>query len=156
LSLGNLIQGSGKFIASDIDCDALSLTKNRLTSLEDRLIISEGNVLSFFRKNKKLKYKLILAGGLFDYLDNREVEFVIKRGFSGLIGGGEIIFTNFSEFNPYINWIEYLANWNLIYRSREDIYNIIENAIGDECEIEIILDKTGVTYLTKIKKYHDA
>lgn len=151
LSLSSLRNSDGLFIASDIDQSALDLTQKRLASLDKKLILSQGNVVNFFRKNET-KFILILAGGLFDYLSDKEIDFVLNNGLKSLQFGGEFNFTNFSEFNPYKNWIEYLANWNLIYRSEEDIRNIISKYVSDKCTISVNLDKSGVTYLTTIKK----
>src|SRR5215467_12985251 len=66
-----------------------------------------GNVVELLKDAKSLpKFDLIVAGGLFDYLEDRVARFVIKSAYYCLRPGGRFFFTNIGR-NPYRPWMEY-------------------------------------------------
>ena len=69
--------------------------------------------------------------------------------------GGEIIIGNFSNTNPIgIKWVmEFICDWNLIYRSEEELM-LFKSRIPT-CRIEnseIFKDDTGINSFLRIKK----
>ena len=61
-------------------------------------------------------------------------------------------FTNIAKYNPYRPWIEYLANWVLIERSREDIFEAIKGTGIIPHQLSINMEATGLTHLIQLKK----
>ena len=66
-------------------------------------------------------FDLVLAGGLFDYLEDPTIELLMRLARRKMAEGGMFFFTNIAEGNPYRVWIEYLAAWQLIARSADSV-----------------------------------
>lgn len=153
-----LIQDLGKdinfqLVLNDMDKDALELSRQKLSAIESKIEFVHGNI---FRCAGKLaangKYDLIITGGLFDYLDEKQAVFLTNTIYSKLLAPtGKFIFTNIGKPNPYKYWMEYCANWFLIERDKNDIQQILlKSGISPE-SATISKDSTGLTYLVEIE-----
>lgn len=135
----------------DIDRDALELAEKRL-SPHAKVYPICGDVRRGVRKAQQHgPFDLVVCGGLFDYLDDRTISFLLlELSRRALPLGGMIAFTNIAELNPFQCWMEAIADWNLIHRSEEDIFRIAETAGCDRSKIAIERDGTGLTHLVTI------
>lgn len=136
---------------NDLDEDALALSEERLKSISDRISVRKGNVVDLFRKKDLPQFDLILAGGLFDYLPKKVAAFTARSALNSLRSGGQLAFTNILTGNPYRPWIEHLANWELIERSTDELYALLESYRKD-VEVSIEIDQTGLTAVVIAKK----
>jgi SAM-dependent methyltransferase len=143
-----------EIVLHDIDSDALELSKKRLNSLSGSVQLIKGNFLQSLRKIEMLgPFDLILAGGLFDYLSDKHISFFLKHAFNNLLNkNGMLFFTNIKKGNPYKVWQEYLADWKLIYRSEDDLVNLLTIAGFSNNAFKIEKDETGLTFLATVKK----
>ncbi len=142
-------------ILNDLDEKALAFSKDRLIpSIREKIIFDHGNVISTIRNlNKNYdKIDLILFGGLFDYLSNKQISFSLKNAYEHLKKGGKILFTNIGVNNPYKLWIELCANWELIERSVEMNLNICLDAGIPSRNIRQYQDYSGLTNIVEIIK----
>ncbi len=141
-------------VLHDIDSDALELSKKRLGNIRGRVYLVYGNFLQALRKIEKLgTFDLILAGGLFDYLSDKHISFFLKHTFKKLLNkNGILFFTNIKKGNPYKVWQEYLADWKLIYRSEDEIINLLNSSGLTNRAIKIEKDETGLAFLVKVGK----
>lgn len=141
-------------VLHDVDSDALELSKKRLADLSGRIHTVNGNFLQSLRKVEKLgPFNVILAGGLFDYLTDRHISFFLKKTFEKLLDkNGILFFSNIKKDNPFKVWQEYLADWKLIYRTEDDIVNLLTAAGFPDNAIRIEKDETGLTFLVTVKK----
>ena len=90
---------------------------------------------------------------MFDYLNDNNIGKIIQRCFFKILkSGGEFVFTNINQMNPYRPWIEYLANWELIERSASDIHTIVKNAGIPEDSIRHETDQTGMALVFTLSK----
>lgn len=82
------------------------------------------------------KYDLIYTAGLFDYFTDPVAEAAAIKLFEGLAPGGELIIGNFSKDNPSTPFMELVLDWNLIYRSVDDLKKLFSN-VAPIVEVEM-------------------
>lgn len=143
-----------QFVLNDADENAMEFSLNKLDRIRDKITPVVGNVLAV---QKKLAahgpFDLVVAGGLFDYLDERQVTLLLRTIWSRLLKpDGRLFFTNISTFNPYRTWIEYLANWRLIERTQADIQHLVADACGSEARVQLLKDPTEITWLVAVDR----
>jgi extracellular factor (EF) 3-hydroxypalmitic acid methyl ester biosynthesis protein len=136
-------------VLNDMDKEALSFSSKKLDSITDRIQIVEGNTFQSINKFAKVgKFDLVLAGGLFDYLNDKQASFLINAIHSKLLAkDGKFVFTNIAKGNPYKYWMEYCANWFLIERTDHEIKNLLKKCSVESEKISIRKEATGLTYL---------
>jgi extracellular factor (EF) 3-hydroxypalmitic acid methyl ester biosynthesis protein len=64
--------------------------------------------------------------------------------------GGLVIVTNVSDDNPSKAWMEYLVEWNLIYRSRQELEDLIPENVPVR-STRILADVTNVNLFLEIE-----
>lgn len=140
-------------VVVDQDRDALSLSRARLDVLGDRVIPVAGNL---FRLGRDLAtrgpFDAIVLGGLLDYLDVRQAEYLMERIVGPLLApGGRMLVTNIVERQPFRVWIEYLANWSLIERSEQEVGRLARlAACGRPARLAVELDPTGLAIVATL------
>ncbi|NOY58284.1 MAG: class I SAM-dependent methyltransferase [Calditrichaeota bacterium] len=142
-----------ELILNDFDAAALAYSKDRLRLIGDKCRFIQGDIIRSLKEiARQGPFDLIIAGGLFDYLKQRHIEFLLKHLKSCLNTNGILFFTNIVKDDPYRVWREYLANWTLIERSEQDILTLTQNAgIDAEC-VDISRDATALSLFVEIKK----
>lgn len=94
----------------------------------------------------KQKYDLIYSMGLFDYFDGEISTRLIANLRKLLNENGMLIISTASEKvnNSSAAWMEWVANWHLIYRSRAEFQEIFEDAGFPTSNLRIILQRSKV------------
>jgi extracellular factor (EF) 3-hydroxypalmitic acid methyl ester biosynthesis protein len=140
-----------EIVLLDLDRDALQLAEDRLRRYCDGRTIC-GDVRRGIRKAQDDgPFDIVVCGGLFDYLDDRTIVFLLKEIRERLVKvGGSVVFTNIAEENPFRVWMEAIADWQLIHRSEADVRRIVEQAGFDLDDLRIQRDGTGLTHLIEI------
>jgi len=136
---------------NDVDAEALNFSCNRLSASGCRPETIPGNV---FRSVRKLEngapYDMILLGGLFDYLSERQGAWLLSQ-LSSLLGrGGRLCFTNIGKGNPDRVWMEYIAGWSLIERDEDNLQSLVQESQVEGAGLHIERDATGLTCLTEL------
>jgi extracellular factor (EF) 3-hydroxypalmitic acid methyl ester biosynthesis protein len=87
-----------------------------------------GNYLKELNRSKiRENFDIVYASGLFDYFDFKTSKFVIKYLLKQTRPGGKIIIANLSLDGHYHKtFLEFVGEWYLIYRSREDMVKLSE------------------------------
>lgn len=99
------------------------------------------------------KYDVVYCAGLFDYLSDRVCRRLLDIFYDLLAPGGLLIATNVHPSNPWKNWMEYLAEWHLVYRTEEQFLKLApEKAPGDSVLVKA--DATGVNIFLEVRKPH--
>lgn len=144
----------GELFLNDMDSEALALSRAKLKKIERMLQIFPGNAIKIINKLGAVeKFDLVIAGGLFDYLSNKHIGYLVDKILGSLLKtGGKLFFTNIAKGNPYRPWMEYLADWVLIERAESDILAICRDIGLDTETISIKRDETGLTLLVEITK----
>ena len=154
-SIQDFLGGSlTKFVLNDMDADALAFSVASLPALEGRITTLHGDAFSSTRKFKKqAPYDLILAGGLFDYLDDKQIVWLLPKLHAMLKSGGRLCFTNLAEGNPSRVWMSYMADWHLNERNEDDIGRLLgDSCIPSSTCVAVERDATGLTLLVKMTK----
>jgi extracellular factor (EF) 3-hydroxypalmitic acid methyl ester biosynthesis protein len=143
-----------QFFLNDMDADALVHSVKSLPHLEGKLHPVPGNAFSAVRTFKaRGPFDLIIAGGLFDYLSERQIGWLLDKLAKCLKIGGRICFTNFAVGNPYRPWMDYLTRWRIIERSEADFVALIRGLNPSiSMEVDISRDQTDLTYLIELTR----
>ncbi|MGH6681698.1 MAG: class I SAM-dependent methyltransferase [Bradyrhizobium sp.] len=141
----------------DLDQNALRLAQDRLQRYCEVHSIC-GDVRRGIRKAQgEGPFDIVVCGGLFDYLDDRTIAFLLKDLRERAVkSGGSIIFTNIANENPFRGWMEAIADWQLVHRSESDIRRIVDDAGFDSLDLRVRRDQTGLTHLIEIRSGLDA
>jgi len=132
----------------DQDEKAIEYAKNLLgKNLKFVSFYKENAVRIAFRKViPSQQYDLIFSLGLFDYLDERLAQRLIGA-LKGLLKPNGVLFVaNFGEKyqNPSFYFLEWVGEWQLIYRSEEEFRNIFLAAGFDKENLRTEFEQQGI------------
>ncbi|MEW6777954.1 MAG: class I SAM-dependent methyltransferase, partial [Bdellovibrionota bacterium] len=82
------------------------------------------------------RFDLIYSMGLFDYLTEPVARAVLNELFELLAPGGQLIVGNFHPRNKTRIYMEYWADWTLIYRDENELRGLVDGFANITCEIE--------------------
>lgn len=144
----------GEIWLNDGDADALEFSASKLDAIPIRCHFHHGNI---FRVYKTLAaagpFDLVLAGGLFDYLTDRQASHLINRADEQLLKrGGRFFFTNIVAGHGYRGCMEHVVNWQLQERSPGDILRLCDAAGVAAGRVEIATDETGLALLITVQR----
>ena len=153
-SIQHLVAGRGaRFFLNDMDADALALAQRRLGSLSAEVECLPGDVFSAVRGFRKLApLDLVVAGGLFDYLTDRQIGWLLEKLWPLMREGGRICFTNLAVGNPDRIWLQYIANWQIIERSEAHMRELAGSLTPAPSAILTKRETTGLTLLTEVRR----
>jgi hypothetical protein len=121
----------GRFIALDQDRDSLHEVWTQYASLGIEPL--HGSVRDILRRRNvapagcDLRYDLIYAAGLYDYLQERTARQLTEALFALLRPGGRLLLGNFIEGVVDAAFLEAVMDWWLIYRPMADLMALAEN-----------------------------
>ena len=143
-----------QLVLNDMDEDALSHSVINLPHLAGKLQPVPGNVFSAVRKFRvQGSFDLIVAGGLFDYLSDRQITWLLDRLARCLKVGGRLCFTNIALRNPYREWMDYFTHWKLMERSEANFIALIRKTDPNiSMEMTIARDQTGLAHLVELTR----
>jgi SAM-dependent methyltransferase len=143
-----------QIVLNDLDASALELSLNSLGMLKPKVATVLGDIFHAIRHiSKQEPFDLIVAGGIFDYLEDRQLTWLLPRLLKLLSTDGILCFTNIGSGNPDRIWIEYCADWFIKERSEAEILLLLEmSGIAQDVCTEFERDTTGLTVMAKIRK----
>jgi extracellular factor (EF) 3-hydroxypalmitic acid methyl ester biosynthesis protein len=100
---------------------------------------------------QETEYDFIYCAGLFDYFSQKVCRKMVELFASMLAPGGEVLVTNVADTNPVSDWMEYVMAWDLIYRSREEMEDLVPvryNGFPRRLDV----DETGVNYFLRLRR----
>ena len=154
--LPSLKQFTGEIVLNDFEPAALQFAEHRLRPVTPKYRLVPGNIL---RVAKRLasggSFDLVLAGGLFDYLNDKAAVFLLSAITRDLLApGGVLLFTNIADGNPWRLIMEYGSNWKLIERTEGQIRELCRNAGIDHASLSMEREPTGLTHLARLVAPH--
>lgn len=98
-------------------------------------------------------YDFVYCAGLFDYLSQRVCKRMVELFCTMVKPGGVVIVTNVATRNPRKAWMEYVMEWNLIYRDEKEMLDLVPEGIKAR-ETKVGADATGVNLFLEIELDH--
>ena len=132
-----------EFYFLDQDMSALKYSQRKLYELK----LKHGCKFEFIFLNKNIKtvigrglheeglFDLIYCAGVFDYFTDPVAQLAAQRLFESVKSHGELIIGNFSDDNPNEIEMKFFLDWDLIYRSPEDLERLF-GALNGTLKIE--------------------
>jgi extracellular factor (EF) 3-hydroxypalmitic acid methyl ester biosynthesis protein len=97
------------------------------------------------------KYDFLYCAGLFDYLPDRVCKQLISVFYQWLAPGGSMLVTNVDATRPFRNKLEFILDWNLIYRTGPQLLSLKpDESLPEDCVVTA--DWTSVNVFLEIKK----
>lgn len=95
-------------------------------------------------------YDVVYCAGLFDYLSQRVCKRLVELFCTMVRPGGIVIVTNVATSNPRKAWMEYVMEWNLIYRDESEMNDLIPDGLNLK-GTTVKADATGVNLFLEIE-----
>jgi SAM-dependent methyltransferase len=143
---------AGEIWLNDLDHGAIEFSRAALRPIESKCRFREADAISYARRLPRDAFDLVLAGGLFDYLDERSATLLIRIAYMALAPGGTFFFTNIAAGNPYRPLIEYFGDWKLKERTAEEMIAFCEAAGISRSNVSIRREETGLALLIEVTK----
>jgi extracellular factor (EF) 3-hydroxypalmitic acid methyl ester biosynthesis protein len=96
------------------------------------------------------KFDLIYCAGLFDYLAPDTCRALIGLWYESLSPGGLILIANMNDTKPFRNFIEFILDWQLIYRDNREILSLAPEHCRETTRV--IAEPTSVNLFLHIRK----
>jgi extracellular factor (EF) 3-hydroxypalmitic acid methyl ester biosynthesis protein len=96
------------------------------------------------------KFDLIYCAGLFDYLAPDTCQALIELWYDSLSPGGLLLVANMNDTKPFRNFIEFILDWQLIYRDRREIFSLVPEPCRPATRV--IAEPTSVNLFLHIRK----
>ena len=133
--------------------EAIIRSKERLQPVIKNCLFYTGNLIRLIRKELlDLEFDLITMGGIMDYITDKSFVMILKPLYQKLKKGGRIYITQLSKNSLYKCVMHYLLFWDVIYRSEEDLKEVIRECGIPDNKVRITTDLTQVTYLVELFK----
>ncbi len=138
------------FDCYDFDAKAIDYAKQLLNSVDNVNFYQRNAIRLALKKDIKseicCEYDLIYSSGLFDYLDDRVATRLVGNLKKLLKKNGLMVIANAGdkEDNSSASWMEWVAEWYLIYRSKDEFRKIFLDAGFLSNELQIILQDSKI------------
>lgn len=122
-----------KFTCLDNDTHAINFGKKLLNGSHNIDFVKENVVRLALKKDIKNslgKFDFIFSTGLFDYLEDKLATRLIANLKKLLIPNGLMVISNYRDkySNPSMHFMEWVGDWNLVYRMEEEFMQSFINA----------------------------
>jgi extracellular factor (EF) 3-hydroxypalmitic acid methyl ester biosynthesis protein len=96
------------------------------------------------------KFDLIYCAGLFDYLAPDTGRALMELWFDSLSPSGLLLIANMDDSKPFRNFIEFILDWQLIYRDSREIFSLVPERCRETTSV--IAEPTSVNLFLHIRK----
>jgi SAM-dependent methyltransferase len=132
------------FDSYDFNVEAINYAKSLLKNVPNVNFFQKDAIRIALKKDIKNEisrdYDLVYSAGLFCYLDDRIAVRLIVNLKRLLKKGGIILISHVGDrySNPSVCWMEWVADWNLIYRTEAELKRIFLEAGFSQKNLQII------------------
>ncbi len=150
------------FVLLDFNDETIAFTQKRLEDARARF--GRSTNVTFQKKSvhqvlkmasrgdlQSEEYDLVYCAGLFDYFSQKVCKKMVELFSSMVLPGGAVIVTNVADTNPVIDWMEYVAAWDLIHRSRDEMDDLVPSHC-QSFDKQLEVDATGVNFFLKLTR----
>jgi len=161
-------------LANEVDFVLLDFNEETLDHARDRIIRAQGalaprctvetrrvSVHHLLRQNAHQtqlaadpNYDFIYCGGLFDYLSDPTCRALVHLFYDWLRPGGTLIVANMNDTKPFRNFIEFVLDWQLVYRDSAQMQALAPEPLRDA--VRIIAEPTSVNMFLHLAKSDSA
>jgi extracellular factor (EF) 3-hydroxypalmitic acid methyl ester biosynthesis protein len=156
------------FTLADFNAETLAFAKGQLEELRTQHGRQTG--LTFVEKSvhQLLKdalrpvdgtrdggYDMVYCAGLFDYVSDRVCRRLTELFYQMLSPGGLVLVTNVDASKPFRHSMDYLLEWHLIFRNREQMKTLLPDGLGDVGRT-VLADPLAVNLYLEARKPQDA
>jgi SAM-dependent methyltransferase len=132
-------------VLTDLDADALALSRTRFEARLRELTCVHGNVLRLANRLRAAgPYDVVVIGGLLDYLPERAARLLLEQAVAMLAPDGVLGATNLAAGNPWRLMLQLIADWSVLERSEDEMLRLF-SLPGAAAEVS--LDDTRLTWL---------
>jgi extracellular factor (EF) 3-hydroxypalmitic acid methyl ester biosynthesis protein len=96
------------------------------------------------------KFDMIYCAGLFDYLAPDTSRALMELWYDSLSPGGLLLIANMNATKPFRHFIEFILDWQLIYRDRREIFSLVPERCREFTSV--IAEPTSVNLFLHIRK----
>lgn len=94
---------------------------------------------------------IVYSLGLYDYLGQKRAKALTAALYEHVAPGGLLMLANVRDFRETCMWpLEFIMDWSLIYRSEEEMRDLVAGLPSDDTRLEI--DKTGNVFIITLRK----
>ncbi len=146
------------FDCYDYDERALHYMKELVNSIKRINYIQQNAIRLALKKEIEMeipyRYDLIYSTGLFDYLDERVAIRLVSNLKKLLNPNGQLAIANMRDkySNRSAYWMEWVLDWNLIYRTEEEFRQIFLASGFDDSNTKILVEKQKIMQYCVAKK----
>ena len=97
------------------------------------------------------RYDFVYCAGLFDYLSDRICQRLTAIFYEMLAPGGLLVVTNVDTARPFAQTMEYLLEWHLNYRNRENMRRLLPPT-APAGAWQVVADPTEVNLFLEVRK----
>lgn len=92
------------------------------------------------------RFDLIFSTGLFDYLDSRVATRLLSNLRKVMKPGAVIVISNYRDkySNPALHFMEWVGDWNLVYRSEEEFEDTFVKAGFHKSDLKFQYEQQGI------------
>jgi len=95
-------------------------------------------------------FDLVYCAGLFDYLAPDTCRALTDLWQQSLSPGGLLLFANMNDTKPFRNFIEFVLDWQLIYRDSREILTLLPEPCRDAARV--VAEPTSVNLFVHYRK----
>lgn len=121
-----------QLVVADNDVEALAYARRVLGEYADHITFVEENAIAIARRRRAppsfAGTSFFVSLGLFDYLPRLLAVNLLRALRASTLPGGELLVGNFATGNPTRPFMEWAADWVLIYRSDEEFLQLFLDA----------------------------
>ncbi len=125
----------------DIDPTSVAYAKRliqaELPRFDRSFMFHIGNAMRF---RSQVKFDLIWSAGLFDYFNQKQGAFLLRRLASFAREGSRLVIGNFASSHATRAWIEWCGQWFLTHRSFKDLDDFIDDDLRECVEVSFFTD----------------
>jgi len=149
---------SMQVVLLDLDPDALDFARRRLAPLlpQAALHCLHENLSRLPVRPKKAQLlaaaDVLVCTGLFDYLDDASAVAMLRLFWQQLAPAGLMLVGNFAPHNPTRAYMEWIGNWYLIYRTRQQMIDLALQAGIRTEHFAIAAEPMGVDLFLSARK----
>lgn len=149
-SLDKSLSQKVTFDCYDNDNRAIKFAKQRMADFPQVNFFKENAVRLALKKDVTSmidkKYDVIYSAGLFDYFEEKIAIRLVGNLKKLLLLGGSLLIANVRDkySNPSVHFMEWVGDWNLVYRNDDDFRKVFIEAGFRDDEVETQYEQQGI------------